>query len=83
MNADPPLQDTPSAPPARPETRAGGGDPGSGRADIGEGLREAFQAVMDEPVPPVLTILAAELERRLRSRGGGSDGGDGGEQTPA
>jgi hypothetical protein len=32
---------------------------------LGAGLREAFRDVLEEPVPPMLGLLAAELERRL------------------
>jgi hypothetical protein len=81
MNADPPLPHTASAAPSRPDA----GVAGPGPADIGEGLREAFQAVMEEPVPPVLSMLAAELQRRLESQVGetAAEGRTGeAEQTP-
>lgn len=70
MNAEPPVDPVPATAPTR---RGAGGDTRSS-ADLDEGLREAFQDVLEEPVPPVLSLLAAELERRLHAQSGDACG---------
>ena len=81
MNVDPSSHDIPSAAPGRPETGSGGR--GAEPADLDGGLQEAFRGVL--AVPPVLSLLAAELERRLQERGGEPPAEDEGaaEQAPA
>lgn len=35
------------------------------QAEMSRDLRRLFEGVLDEPIPPTLTALAAQLERKL------------------